>query len=239
MYNLAIYHPKEIPQQKNISKTHKIKEFFFSEYEPLLHHLPQMHGVILFTSNRDRQENVLDTLVNIKRHTPVPTWVYGETDGTSKKLHLELGVVGTLAQETSYDNLVQSIENTFRYIYQDRRVEMKEPTTEFSDRIQLNDLNCSIQLPNEQEISLTQLEYKFISLLATKMNQAFTYDEIYTNIWRKEKSYLTDNVDKKYRVSNLAFHIRHKLKNYSVTTDLIRTVRSVGYLLDTNVKVKI
>lgn len=99
----------------------------------------------------------------------------------------------------------------------------------------MNAQNHSIQLPNQTEVSLTNLEYKLLALLDTRVNQAFTYENIYSSIWDSKRE--TELSEKKYRIANMVFHIRNKLKRHDINPNVLRTVRSVGYLLDTNVEI--
>lgn len=193
-----------------------------------------MHGVILFTS-QETKEKLLDILIKIKRQIPVPTWVYGERDMAMQKIHLELGALGIAETCLSFDILIHSIENILNYVYEGKDSSDEQKVPPRQESIRINDVNCSLQFADRQEISLTQLEYKFVSLLATKKNTAVTYEEIYQFAWEKGEQSTTDYREQKYRVSNLAFHIRKKLKKHEVPNNLLRTVRSIGYLLDFNV----
>lgn len=116
------------------------------------------------------------------------------------------------------------------YLNSQKIVAAKETKSGF----QLNDQNHSIQIPEKEEVNLTHLEYKLLALLFTQVNQAFTYEDIHTKVWTIEKK--TEFSEKKYRIANMVFHIRKKLKRHGINPNVLRTVRSIGYLLDTNIE---
>ena len=93
--------------------------------------------------------------------------------------------------------------------------------------IELIPNNVSVRLyPNEDEISLTRLEYQLMNLLYENPSKGITYEEIYEEVWQ------TPYKDNKYRVANLVFHLREKLEKAGGKPSIIRTVRSRGYMLD-------
>ncbi|MBO0441228.1 response regulator transcription factor [Candidatus Enterococcus ikei] len=229
MYNLAIYNAANYSTPTSI----KVSEFYFKDVEQLLSHIDNIHGVIIYTTNDEHQNNVLELILTIKRHCSLPIWVRNETEQPmSKNLNLELGVLGNLDATISNEEMFAMIENTLELLnpISDESITNNNP----SNQLQLNSLNCSMKLPNKAEVCLTRLEYKMMSLLATRMNQAFTYEEIYQCVWSEDRE--SDNSIRKYRTSNLAFHIRNKLSHHGINPKILRTVRSVGYLLDSNIE---
>ncbi|MFD1901116.1 DNA-binding response regulator [Enterococcus termitis] len=195
-----------------------------------MEHLDSLHGVLIYSSE-DSQSQVLELILSLKKQSLLPIWVKSKTENEiSKKINLELGVLGNLDKNISDDELFVIIENTLKLIHKSDRENINGRNT--SNELELNSLNCSMKLPNKSEVSLTRLEYRMVSLLASRVNQAFTYEEISNHVWEGN-----ENVDfsmKTYRVANVAFHIRNKLKQGGVDPKILRTVRSVGYLLDSS-----
>ena len=227
MYNLAMFNSHDY----SIPASIKLCDVYFSDENQLLNQLDNVHGVVIHSSAEENQNKVLELILSIKRRFTLPIWVRTEKNNAiSKKLNLELGVLGNLDENVSNEEMFVIIENTLNLIHDTDG----ENTTEIktSNELQLNSLNCSMKIPNKAEVSLTRLEYKMISLLATRVNQAFTYEEIYKYVWEDGEE--TDNSSKRYRTSNLAFHIRNKLSQNGMNPKILRTVRSVGYLLDSN-----
>lgn len=74
-----------------------------------------------------------------------------------------------------------------------------------------------------QEIHLTQIEYKLVSLLAKNAGRVMTYESIITNIWGP----FADNDNQILRV-NMA-HIRRKLEENPAEPQYIFTEIGVGY----------
>lgn len=229
MYNLAMFNL----QDYSIPASIKLCDFYFSDENHLLNQLENVHGIVIHCSSDENQNKVLELILSIKRRFTLPIWVRSETDNViSKKLNLELGVVGNFDKNITNEEMFVIIENTLKLVYSNENEENIE--TKASKELLLNSLNFSIKVPGKAEVSLTRMEFKMISLLASRMNQAFTYEEIYKHVWESEED--TDNSTKGYRTSNLAFHIRNKLSHHGMNPKILRTVRSVGYLLDSNLE---
>ncbi|MDA9472502.1 DNA-binding response regulator [Enterococcus sp. 5H] len=231
MYNLAMFNL----QGYSIPASLKLYDFYFSDENHLLNQLENVHGIVIHCSADEHQNKVLELILSIKRRLILPVWVRSETDNViSKKLNLELGVLGNFDKNITNEEMFVIIENTLNIVYDKDSKENIE--TKVKNELLLNSLNFSIKIPDKAEISLTRMEFKMISLLASRMNQAFTYEEIYKHVWEDEEE--IDNSAKGYRTSNLAFHIRNKFIQHGINPKILRTVRSVGYLLDSNIEQK-
>lgn len=86
------------------------------------------------------------------------------------------------------------------------------------------DLSKRLVLLKGQEIHLTQIEYKLVSLLAQNSGRVLTYDHIIHTIWGP---YADNNNNQILRV-NMA-HIRRKLENNPAEPQYIFTEIGVGY----------
>lgn len=218
------------PNEHSKSSSENIEEICFFEEMQLLQQLQSVHGVVIYSSVEKNLNSILELILSINKESTLPVWIRSETETVivGKKVNLQLGVLGNLGQDISDEEMFVIIENTFNMIYGQRGGRMVDSPT-YSE-IQLNNLNYSIKAHDKAEIRLTRLEYRLVSLLFSKVNQAFTYEEIYQHVWGDDKK----SSYKKYRIANLIFHVRNKLVRHGFNPKLLRTVRSVGYLFDTN-----
>ncbi|MDA9471616.1 DNA-binding response regulator [Enterococcus sp. 5H] len=225
MYNIAVFNRKNHP----ILISQKLKLIEVADESQLLHQLNFIDGVVIHRSEGEDQNKVLELLLSIKRQKYFPIWIREENgDRLIRKVAIELGALSGFDSTSSSDEIVRVIENTLHLIYQKRLVDSGE--NEKGTEIGLNELNLSIIMPNNTEIRLTQLEYKLVSLLASNRNQAFVYEDIYKHVWPSDNEMNTGH--KKYRIANLVFHTRAKLKQHKVNPNVLQTVRSVGYRLN-------
>ncbi|MDA9472812.1 DNA-binding response regulator [Enterococcus sp. 5H] len=230
MYNLAVFNSRGY----SIPSSIKLSGFYYHDEKQLLNQLDIAHGVVIHCSAEENQNKVLELILSIKRRFTLPIWIRTETDKVvSKQLNLELGVLGNLDETISNEEMFVIIENTLKLIHNSENDNNVETKINSEIKLQLNSLNGSIKIPSSSEVILTRMEYRMISFLATRMNQAFAYEEIFKHVWKEDD---TDNSSKRYRTSNLAFHIRNKLSENGINPRILRTVRSVGYLLDSNME---
>lgn len=85
------------------------------------------------------------------------------------------------------------------------------------------DFNKHLVTVNKEEIHLTQIEYKLVSLLAQSAGKVLTYDYIITKIWGPYA--LKDNQILRVNMAN----IRRKLEKNPVEPEYIFTEIGVGY----------
>lgn len=230
MYTLAIIHAHE----RELPKTLDLKGVYITTEQQLFHQLDQIHGVVIYQKKGQDPRTNFEWLLSIKRRRLLPVWIIDESENKlTRKLTIELGAIGVLDSNISGEEMFVLIKNTLTLIYP---VGLQTTGGDAGKRtFQLNAQNHSINIPNRGEISLTHLEYKLLSLLDTKANQAFTYEDIHGTVWTQERD--TAFLEKKYRIANMVFHIRSKLKNNGVNPNILRTVRSIGYLLDTTIEI--
>lgn len=229
MYNLAIYKGYNY----DIPSSSKLRGIYFSNAKHMLSQLDNVEGVVIHCTKEDSPNKILEMVLTIRRNFSLPIWIrdFAQND-VSKKLNLELGVLGNLDETVSNEEMYIIIENTLGFFNNKKNMKTE---LNYTNKIELNGFNNSLKIEGKAEISLTQLEYKMLTLLETKVNQAFTYEEIYQSIWQNSEE--VDSSVKRYRTSNLVFHIRNKLIENNVNPTILRTVRSVGYLLDSNIDV--
>lgn len=225
MYNIAIFNRKKHP----IISSQKLNLVEIADENQLFHQLNFIDGIVIHRSEEEDQNKLLELLLSIKRQKYFPIWIREENgDQLIRRLAIELGALSSFDATSSSDEIVRVIENTFHLIYQNSLKVSGE--NENGTEITLNESNLSIMMPNNTEIRLTQLEYKLVSLLANNINQTFVYEDIYKHVWPVDNELNTGH--KKYRIANLVFHIRTKLKQHKVNSNVLQTVRSVGYRLN-------
>ncbi|MDA9470511.1 winged helix-turn-helix domain-containing protein [Enterococcus sp. 5H] len=228
MYTIGIINDQNI----SLPETLNLRGVFFSDPKDMLLQLEKVDGVIIYQKEGQNSNTVFDLVLSIKKQRRLPIWIRDETESAiNRKLNLELGAIGVLDKRISEEELVVMIKNILNLL--DSRLIGNIKNSAEESLLKLNNQNHSMELPNNIEIRLTNLESKLLELLATRLNQVFTYDEIYHQVWSIEKE--TDEAKKKYRIANMIFHVRSKFIQQGIEPELLRTVRSVGYLLDTNV----
>ena len=80
-----------------------------------------------------------------------------------------------------------------------------------------------------QEIKLTRREFDLLYLLFSSIGRVFTHEHIYRYVWADE----IDDVSGNYAVWCLVARVRKKLRSVPDTLNYIKTVRDVGYCIDT------
>lgn len=83
-----------------------------------------------------------------------------------------------------------------------------------------------------QEIKLTRREFDLLYLLLSSAGRVYTHEHIYRYVWADE----IDETSGNYAVWCLVARVRKKLRSVPDTLDYIKTVRDVGYCIDTVLK---
>ena len=86
------------------------------------------------------------------------------------------------------------------------------------------DLDKMVVYKNKQEIILTSLELKILHLLFLNLNKVVTRNDIIDKIWEWTGNDVNDNT-----ITVYLKRIREKLD-----TDIIKTIKGIGYRIDTN-----
>ncbi|MGC6770343.1 winged helix-turn-helix domain-containing protein [Enterococcus sp. LJL51] len=178
----------------------------------------KVDGIVIHLATSEKLSEVYEWVIASNQECSSSfVWiVYSNCTDIEKKVFLQLGVNGIFHQEAS-EELTLTIKNTFsRYSTQ-----IKEEKRDVS-MFELNLTNLSV-FCDGREIRLTRSEYQVLAVLCERPNTAITYEELFENLWGVPGS------NKVYRVSNVIFRLRQKLKD---RRDLIVTVRSRGYLLN-------
>ncbi|MCA5011426.1 MULTISPECIES: winged helix-turn-helix domain-containing protein [unclassified Enterococcus] len=183
---------------------------------------------IIEESEMDDLFNTCELIMKIRRNSNAFIWVFSNIDLEKQKyLYFDLGADGVVGAKDEQIIAVQQIRNILNRSRKNRknRKNRTEQVLESDRSVVLLPENQSIIINSGDEIPLTRLEYQVVSALNQNCGTALTHREIYQIVW--DNSYEEEKTVK-YRVSNIIFHIRKKLKNDS---QYIKTVRSRGYMV--------
>ncbi|MEM9778094.1 MAG: response regulator transcription factor [Chloroflexota bacterium] len=169
--------------------------------------------------------NGLDLCRKIRRESNVPIlMVTAKTQDVDKAIALGLGADDYLAKPYSPIELLARIKALLRRAYEYQEAETTAAALG-GPRLLLNPANHRVTL-DDQEISLSPIEYEVLYVLISNPGWVFTRSHLLEKVW----GYNTDNGEETVtvHVSNL----RQKLGKDG--SELIRTVRAVGYLYEEN-----
>lgn len=206
--------------------------FFYKD--DILERVYGVHGLIIQHFSEKNYDKLFELVFLLKNKTAVPIWILSKEMNTiSRFVSLQLGVLGHFSHRIDSEELFLVIENTLQLMY---TIETTRNRQIFNsvNKIKLKEPNSSLIMESGLEISLTQLEYRMLSVLFSHPNQVFTYEAIYEQLWGKKES----SKGKQCRIANLAFKVRNKLKSHNENPKILKTVRSVGYLWDVNLNSK-
>ena len=143
----------------------------------------------------------------------------GLPDEKSKIAALDLGADDYLTKPFGTGELLARIRTALRHSQRNQHIG--------SSKYQVGDLLVDFERRlvkvKDQEIHLTQIEYKLVCLLAQNAGRVMTYESIITKIWGP----YADNDNQILRV-NMA-HIRRKLEENPAEPQYIFTEIGVGY----------
>ncbi|MFK4566878.1 winged helix-turn-helix domain-containing protein [Enterococcus sp. UD-01] len=177
--------------------------------------------VIIYDEFQESIGEICKLILELKANHEPHIWIISNQENeTNRLLFLKLGAVGNIQSQYSPDEVRLIINNTVRYH------EKELNHTNQTDWIQLNDQNRSLLIEGEEEIQLTNLEYKMIDLLFSQKGTVFSYEEMEKKIWNENGT-----CSAKPRIANLVFHIRNKISN-EAAKDFIKNVRSRGYMAE-------
>ncbi len=168
-------------------------------------------------------------LLQINKETGSLIWIWSKTQNEMNRMvYLRLGADGVMTENISLEEWTLIVSNALRRKKNHpQKIREKESGETSNDGLVLNIKNRSVIVNDNEEVQLTNLEYKAMDLLVQNMGETVTYEEIYNAIWGDPES----EHRKLYRISNLIFHIRKKFEAETGTSKPIRTVRSKGYIL--------
>ncbi|MCB5953908.1 winged helix-turn-helix domain-containing protein [Enterococcus sp. CWB-B31] len=237
MYNIGITQPVEEFERTYVEKLgrnqYKLVTVDVNNMDTIL---SDLDGVLL----KENEKNLSETcgiIMKIRERSNSFIWVLSEKPtAVQKVIYLHLGADGTFSNENEPEEMTLTIKNLLNRqkkasgTENDKPLDSKEEVQSGAvSHFKLLPNNLSVQIGKERtEVTLTRLEFKLLSLLYEHQSQGLSYKEIYENIW--DDAYKGS----KYRVANLIFHLREKLELQNVSSSIIKTVRSKGYMLSLN-----
>lgn len=220
---------------------HETKEYFntLESSQNQLHRIESAEKIVLSNLNFDilvlQDDNnehvgkIWEFIFTYRQKTKALIWIISkEMDKVTRNTYLRLGADTLYGRESSPEEMLLSIENQYK------RQQLAENThTQQKDRVappekaavRLNSRNLSVIIDDE-EISLTKLEFQVMEFLYENAREAVSYEEIYRRLWNDSST------NRKYRVSNLIFHLRTKFEKARGGDQLIKTVHTKGYMLN-------
>ncbi|ETT55148.1 MULTISPECIES: response regulator transcription factor [unclassified Paenibacillus] len=167
--------------------------------------------------------------VEIREMTSAPIlFLTAKTQDSDKTLAFSAGSDDYLSKPFSYTELVSRVKALLRryYVYKG-----KEDTSAPSDVITFNGLSINPAVNevrmNEKELTLTEIEYKLLALMAGNRNKIFSAQNLYESVWGEPYFYSCNNT--------VMVHIRNlrmKLEKDPQNPKFIRTVWGKGYRIE-------
>lgn len=170
----------------------------------------------------------LDSCKIIREKSDVPLiFVSGKISEEDRIQGLLLGADDYVTKPYSLRELAARIEANIRR-YQSINQKVKDSSVLNFPPLSLDLINHKAFYNNEEEIPLSNHEFVLLQLLATKPEEAFSFEEIGYKVWG---SYLDS--DRRSIMVNIS-RLRKKLDNYEGLQDIIQSVWSKGYKLSQN-----
>lgn len=164
-----------------------------------------------------------------KRTKKVPIFMLtAKSEELDKVLGLELGADDYITKPFSIKELIARIRAAMRRTYEDRTedegVENGGPVLRVSD-IEIDSEKYEVRKSGEKLV-LTLKEFELLKMLAENKGKVMTRDFLLDKVWGYDYVGETRTVDVHIR------HLRQKLEDGEVGSQLIETIRGVGYRLN-------
>ncbi|WP_086312961.1 hypothetical protein A5821_000533 [Enterococcus sp. 7F3_DIV0205] len=169
--------------------------------------------------------NICEWLLEIRKISDIYILILADEEQmvfTSRMVYLKLGADGIFTEEA--DELDLIVKNILKRI---KKETIKKKDKESSFEI-IPEKSC-VLVNKKQEVDLTRQEFLALTILYKNKNQTVTYEDIYRGVWPKNSGEVQKN-----RVCNLVSHVRKKFADLKNSPVQVKTIRSIGYILDTS-----
>jgi len=165
----------------------------------------------------------LEVLKEVRQWSGIPIIVVSARDQETEKVHaLDLGADDYITKPFGTSELLARIRAAIRH---NTRLETGNefPTSTFKSKNLMIDFNKRNVIINGEDVHLTQIEFKLVTLLAHSSGKVLTYDSIITKIWGPFA--VKDNQILRVNMAN----IRRKIEQNPADPQYIFTELGVGY----------
>lgn len=186
--------------------------------------LEKIEVLIILANQREDYIEVCRWLIIIASKKPIFIWIICQNDEENiSELYSELAknsIVSIVDMNICNEFLFFQVKKAAKYIKNVLTFQKDQaPQAQF-----LLDKKSMKFILDDNEIELTRNEFKMMSILHNAMGNVVSYRELIKGMWS-----VNDDVSYKYRLANLVFHVRKKLKKQSYID--IKIVRTRGYKL--------
>lgn len=188
-------------------------------------------GFLILDGDGESFFQISDYILKIRRQSKSFIWIVSQRlDNIAKVVFLKMGADDNFCKEQTIEEFHLKILNSLKRkqgTLEKNKLEMKGISTKVKRNhksIDLNDRKLTLTI-NDQDIELTNIEFKIMAILIEKRKQVVTYEELFEGVWGQNYSGVN------YRIANIIFHIREKIEKSGLNMICIKTIRSKGYLL--------
>jgi len=184
--------------------------------------LEEIAGLMIFANQIVDYIEVCQWLVSLRNRKPLFVWIIcKDYDENMKELYCKLAtnaMIEVIQCETNKQYLMTRIKQAIDFQKSLLSYKKERETTFHLDS---KSLKVTIE---DKEIYLTRTEFKLFAILNDNIGDTVSYKILIERIWPgiSSKNY-------KYRLANLVFHLRKKLRRQ--TNIDIQIIRTKGYLL--------
>ncbi|OAB40902.1 DNA-binding response regulator [Paenibacillus glacialis] len=166
--------------------------------------------------------------VEIREKTSAPIlFLTAKTQDSDKYMAFSAGSDDYLSKPFSYTELVSRVKALLRRYY----VYKGKDRVDAPDTININELvintTSNEAFIDEEEVTLTEIEYKILLLMAQHRKKIFSAQNIYESVW-EEPYFFTCNNTVMVHIRNL----RRKLEKDPQNPEYIKTVWGKGYRIE-------
>ncbi|MCM3135762.1 response regulator transcription factor [Paenibacillus polysaccharolyticus] len=170
----------------------------------------------------------LKACLEIREKTSAPIlFLTAKTQDSDKQLAFSSGSDDFLSKPFSYTELVARVKALLRRYYVYRGKEKIEEAENIAVKDMTIHKDAKSVYIGEKEISLTEIEYQILLLLASKRRKVFSAENIYESVWQQPYFYTCNNT-----VMVHIRNLRNKLEDDPQHPKYVQTVWGKGYKIE-------